>query len=1131
MRFPQLLLGFASENPCPPNASRGRHQSFGWHARVGLSLRVDSTSNSTRMRPAAPSRWTRRLALEVLEERTYAGGPVHLVPLFLGGSSLAAASRSLIVSADVIGRTVGEVSNTSAPRRDPIGAREEGAIAPDPTLPMRRSGGGVRASAYLGAGLGAESAAGRRADAAVAAPTARPTPAAWAGLWARTSLPNLMAQASDRWMGGAGPFSRSVSTGTASGAKSVSTAAADGSWPVLAGLMGTAAQPVGGFSSGVEATAGGATSAGSATSSTSAVRPPAPPTPTLPTPPAPTPPGALAPTPLAQGSGPIILPSSSVTLVGTWSRVSSGGYNNEAFYDHAAGTGTNKATWQFTGLTAGATYYPALTWLASGNRATSTPWTMYDSDGTTVLGTGTTNQQAVAVGPQAGGVNFQWFSSGFTPTGTSLTITISDKANGYVVADAAYLEPASDPGLVCSAIATGNWSAAATWAPYQPCVPYAITNCVSSGGQIEIKTASVNNWVTGNTINIIGVQGTTDANGAWPITVVDPTDAILVGSSFINTYTGGGSAFRGDSVAIGSGVKLTLDAAACDSNGLIIVGSNPNTGGTAAISWPASVSATTTLTINGGLTLRIRGDLSQIGGTNGVTGTLTMAAGSSLIFDPPSGQRYNWNLTNSVRFVSNGTSSSHCTVDTDLSRGGSPCGMKITGLSNILAGRTWGGLTTCTYTDFTNFGQTAGNVYGLFTYANIHYDDTIPNVLIQNCTFNACNYWLLGEEDPNALGNYTFDSNVFSNAATITSTLSPAFTYEVAFSDVISNTSYTRKVTNNGFDGPWVWDAMKNTYFTGNVVGGGVNNFQGSWPDTTYFNNNFISTSRQLAPTTSMPMANCYFYWPASANAHATFLSIPGGTVDDMIFDQPSAPGPGQAAGYCIISTGQVTVTRCLAIPGVSTGYGIGPLVAVDSHSGATIEHNLIWDSTAVRIGANITAAAGDIASFRSNLVVSPSATTNYAIMEGPRSTYTLDAVTVAGYNGLLNPTTGTSKCNGVSQKTPGYNQLAVSPAGFPNSSLGTGDITADPQFVDTNYRSMQGWANRIGGTANTAAAALAYLVANPSLVSQMMYWVRAGYAPTNPTYQNATYPGDAMKTDANGNPLQGTLGPMAFTP
>ena len=311
-------------------------------------------------------------------------------------------------------------------------------------------------------------------------------------------------------------------------------------------------------------------------------------------------------------TGATILTSASITFVGSWSAYTgSGSFNGEPLYYDAAGTGTNKAIWEFTGLTPGATYYLGLDWNPSSNRATDTPWTVDDSNGTTVLATGTMNQLASAVGPIAGTVPFNWLGDGYTPSGTTLTITITDNANGYVIADAAYLLPATAPGAVCSAIASGYWSNSATWAPYQPCKPFTITGAANNGsGLIRLTLGASTNWTTGNQINVLGVTGTTEANGSWIVTVIDSTHVDLQGSTFTNAYVSGGSAFRADSVVIAPGVTVDLDSAACDANGLIIVGSDPGTGGTAAITiGSTSQTSATNLIVNTGLILRLRGDL------------------------------------------------------------------------------------------------------------------------------------------------------------------------------------------------------------------------------------------------------------------------------------------------------------------------------------------------------------------------------------------------------------------------------------------------------------------------------------------------------------------------------------------
>ena len=209
----------------------------------------------------------------------------------------------------------------------------------------------------------------------------------------------------------------------------------------------------------------------------------------------------------------------------------------------------------------------------------------------------------------------------------------------------------------------------------------------------------------------------------------------------------------------------------------------------------------------------------------------------------------------------------------------------------------------------------------------------------------------------------------------------------------------------------------------------------------------------------------------------------------------------------------------------------------VESSGTFVFEHCLLWGGMAGAYGAGMlmgypgAAYAGEVVSARSNLLFYPTAATDtYLLTESLDSTYTERAVTVAGYNGMYNPVAGTCKYNagGGSASVNGYAGLQVSDAGaFPNSQLGDGDFVANPDFADTDYRDIIGWANRTQGQSDTWAATIAYLQANPSLVPSMIQWVRAGYVPTNSAYLHATYPGDTLTTDANGNPLNGTVGPM----
>jgi hypothetical protein len=70
-----------------------------------------------------------------------------------------------------------------------------------------------------------------------------------------------------------------------------------------------------------------------------------------------------------------------------------------------------------------------------------------------------------------------------------------------------------------------------------------ITGAVTHGGLIQI-TATAHTLQTGDGVTIANVGGTVEANGTWTITVTGANTFDLVGSTFTNLYTSGGTATR-----------------------------------------------------------------------------------------------------------------------------------------------------------------------------------------------------------------------------------------------------------------------------------------------------------------------------------------------------------------------------------------------------------------------------------------------------------------------------------------------------------------------------------------------------------------------------------------------------------
>lgn len=75
-----------------------------------------------------------------------------------------------------------------------------------------------------------------------------------------------------------------------------------------------------------------------------------------------------------------------------------------------------------------------------------------------------------------------------------------------------------------------------------------VAGCTNNGGLIEVQTVSATTLITGATVTITGVLGTVEANVTAQITVLDSTHFTINGSTFTNTYVGGGTVTYGTSV-------------------------------------------------------------------------------------------------------------------------------------------------------------------------------------------------------------------------------------------------------------------------------------------------------------------------------------------------------------------------------------------------------------------------------------------------------------------------------------------------------------------------------------------------------------------------------------------------------
>lgn len=125
--------------------------------------------------------------------------------------------------------------------------------------------------------------------------------------------------------------------------------------------------------------------------------------------------------------------------VGTWTSTTwATSWNADQDFS-AGGTGTDTATWTFTGLTPG-TYEVWTTWNAFSNHATDAPYTILDN--ATPLATVDVDQLNGPNGRLEAGVVWQSLGS-YAISSTTLAVQLTDNANGTVVADAVALNLAS----------------------------------------------------------------------------------------------------------------------------------------------------------------------------------------------------------------------------------------------------------------------------------------------------------------------------------------------------------------------------------------------------------------------------------------------------------------------------------------------------------------------------------------------------------------------------------------------------------------------------------------------------------------------------------------------------------------
>ena len=164
--------------------------------------------------------------------------------------------------------------------------------------------------------------------------------------------------------------------------------------------------------------------------------------------------------------------SAATSATGVWpAGTSVGGFLGTGYQSHAAGTGSSAFTWNFP-VAQAASYQVHARWTAHPNRATNATYTLASASGNV----------AVSVNQQVNGGAWQLLGT-FAFNAGNASVTLTDQANGFVIADAVMLVPVGAEPSTATWQATlpsaGNWRLWARW----PAHPNRASNAVFRWGR------------------------------------------------------------------------------------------------------------------------------------------------------------------------------------------------------------------------------------------------------------------------------------------------------------------------------------------------------------------------------------------------------------------------------------------------------------------------------------------------------------------------------------------------------------------------------------------------------------------------------------------------------------------------
>jgi hypothetical protein len=371
------------------------------------------------------------------------------------------------------------------------------------------------------------------------------------------------------------------------------------------------------------------------------------------------------------------------------------------------------------------------------------------------------------------------------------------------------------------------------------------------------------------------------------------------------------------------------------------------------------------------------------------------------------------------------------------------------------------------------------------------------SVKILNCTFDTTG-GIGGTYNLNAdLGTFRIEDTNFTNTA---------HTESWYLNNANSYSSGTRTILRNVFDKHVLLYTPAGFTTEDNYFHEALASTDGQW---TTFRHNFVRLTNSY--NTVLLRGSTYrnfWYWdePTQDNPHFTQAPLYTLTVDGDIFE---SDGTGAGNGDCILgdvpgAARTLTVQNCIVLPNAN-GTNSGTLVSLLGNASVTLamNHNtgLVGIQGLLAVGETYTGHAGMVSSYRSNLAYDTSAR-GYHILDSGVNDSVSNLVTSANanYNNAYNLLAGSN--------AKGYNNLE-----FSSGSPGANDLAVNPNFVDS-ARDLAKWDTSLGG-AGTDSNVITELrkrglsTWNSNYSTQnLIAYIRAGFAPTNVSLQNAGHDG-----------------------